>query len=276
MDRFEILNGMFDRNGVGLEIGPSYNPVVSKASGARVETLDHCDQKALLEKYKNSKVDVEKIERSLGETFNAETLKEERQALAVRIEHAKVRLSRLTDAFIDRHIDEATFYAKQEVTQLELQRLDEEQVAARDERGQLENTAKFFELVKSLAALYDSAELREKREIVSLASSNRWLDGKCIVLEPSDWLAPLKDAMTVAYGAPYRPTLRMSKQQVAPPSQTYELTAEQVQRIFAAAKSEPVRALREMFDKGQSASPNSGLTSLVRNASSDGSEGNKR
>ncbi|MEO6103791.1 MAG: hypothetical protein ABIP44_09170, partial [Pseudoxanthomonas sp.] len=96
---------------------------------------------------------------------------------------------------------------------------------------------------KSLATLYDSAEPREKREIVSLASSNRWLDGKCAVLEPSDWLAPLKGATTVAYGAPYRPTLRMPKQQALPPSQPPELAAEQVRKIFAIASSEPVGRL---------------------------------
>lgn len=169
------------------------------------------------------------------------------QALSVRIEQTKERLSRLTDAFIDRHIDEATFHAKQELTQLELRRLEEEQVAARDERAQFDNMTKFFELVKSLAALYDSAEPREKREIVLLASSNRWLDGKTIVLEPSDWLVPLKNAATVGSGAPYRPTLRMPKQQVVPTSPTVELTAEQVQQLFAVAGSEPVRALQNML-----------------------------
>ena len=39
----------------------------------------------------------------------------------------------------------------------------------------------------------------------------------------------------------------MSKQQVVPSSQTEELTAEQVERIFAAMKSEPVRALHELL-----------------------------
>jgi hypothetical protein len=37
--------------GVGLEIGPSYNPTLPKSAGFRVETLDHLDQAALLEQY---------------------------------------------------------------------------------------------------------------------------------------------------------------------------------------------------------------------------------
>ena len=213
----------------------------------REEVLDAAIRALLLD-FNFATADIAKMERSLGEVFNGEMLKEERQALAVRIEQARERLSRLTDAFIDQHIDEATFHAKQERAQLELRRLEEEQAAARDERAQLANTTKFFELVRSLAALYDSAEPREKREIVTLASSNRWLDGKDVVLEPSDWLAPLTHATTVGSGAPSRPTLRMSKQQVMPPSANAELTAEQVQRIFAVANSEPVARLLDLLE----------------------------
>ena len=38
--------------GLGLEIGPSYAPLVPKRDGHRVETLDHLDKAALVEKYK--------------------------------------------------------------------------------------------------------------------------------------------------------------------------------------------------------------------------------
>ena len=63
MDRTTILTSMFDRNGIGLEIGPSYNPLVPKASGARIETIDHTDQAGLVEKYRNHPaVDVSRIE----------------------------------------------------------------------------------------------------------------------------------------------------------------------------------------------------------------------
>ena len=40
MDRVQILTSMFDPSGFGLEIGPSYNPLVPKSSGARIETID--------------------------------------------------------------------------------------------------------------------------------------------------------------------------------------------------------------------------------------------
>ena len=53
MDRFTIMSAMFDRSGVGLEIGPSYNPFVPKSSGARIDTVDYTDQAGLIERYRN-------------------------------------------------------------------------------------------------------------------------------------------------------------------------------------------------------------------------------
>jgi hypothetical protein len=35
----------------GRELGPSYNSLVSKASGARIETVDHTDRDTLIAKY---------------------------------------------------------------------------------------------------------------------------------------------------------------------------------------------------------------------------------
>ena len=52
MERLDVIAGMFDRSGLGLEIGPSYNPIVPKASGANIETLDYADRATLVEKYR--------------------------------------------------------------------------------------------------------------------------------------------------------------------------------------------------------------------------------
>jgi hypothetical protein len=54
---------MFDVSGVGLEIGPSYNPVVPKSTGAKIETIDYTDQAGLIQKYKSEpSVDIRRIE----------------------------------------------------------------------------------------------------------------------------------------------------------------------------------------------------------------------
>ena len=54
---------MFDPNGYGLEIGPSYNPIVPKRLGFRVDVLDHATQDGLQKKYRNEPgIDVDNIE----------------------------------------------------------------------------------------------------------------------------------------------------------------------------------------------------------------------
>jgi SAM-dependent methyltransferase len=62
MDRKELLLSLFDAQGLGLEIGPGFNPLLPKREGYRVETLDHQSAEALRDKYKNAGVDLESIE----------------------------------------------------------------------------------------------------------------------------------------------------------------------------------------------------------------------
>jgi 2-polyprenyl-3-methyl-5-hydroxy-6-metoxy-1,4-benzoquinol methylase len=47
---------------IGLEIGAGCAPVAPKKQGFRVHVLDHCDKKALIEKYRRHEVNIENIE----------------------------------------------------------------------------------------------------------------------------------------------------------------------------------------------------------------------
>lgn len=62
MDRIPLLRSFFDENEIGLEIGAGFNPLVTKNSGARVETVDHATADELREKYRNAPVDISRIE----------------------------------------------------------------------------------------------------------------------------------------------------------------------------------------------------------------------
>ena len=63
MNRTEVLRRRIDKHTLGLEIGPSHNPVASKREGYRVKVLDHLDQRGLVEKYKDDPgVDTSRIE----------------------------------------------------------------------------------------------------------------------------------------------------------------------------------------------------------------------
>jgi SAM-dependent methyltransferase len=61
--RQKIFLSQVEITGLGLEIGPSYSPVVPKSSGLRIETADYLDQSQLREKYRTAPgVDVSRIE----------------------------------------------------------------------------------------------------------------------------------------------------------------------------------------------------------------------
>lgn len=51
-----------NKNGLGLEIGPSHNPIAPKRDGFNVRILDHADSSNLKKKYKGHEVNLENIE----------------------------------------------------------------------------------------------------------------------------------------------------------------------------------------------------------------------
>lgn len=62
MNRNDRIKSMFDTSGFGLEIGPSYNPLLPKAEGYNVETVDHASAEKLREKYRTLEGAAERIE----------------------------------------------------------------------------------------------------------------------------------------------------------------------------------------------------------------------
>lgn len=53
---------LVDRNGLGLEIGPSHNPIAPKSKGFNVHILDHADCNELKRKYAGHGVNLDNIE----------------------------------------------------------------------------------------------------------------------------------------------------------------------------------------------------------------------
>jgi predicted SAM-dependent methyltransferase len=50
------------KRGLGVEIGPSIDPIAPKSEGYRVHVIDHVDRQALLAKYANHPVELDRIE----------------------------------------------------------------------------------------------------------------------------------------------------------------------------------------------------------------------
>jgi len=62
MSRVDKAMYQLDKKGLGLEIGPSHNPVAPKKKGFNVHILDHLDTNALRNKYAMHGVKIENIE----------------------------------------------------------------------------------------------------------------------------------------------------------------------------------------------------------------------
>ncbi|RMF34008.1 MAG: recombinase family protein [Alphaproteobacteria bacterium] len=118
------------------------------------------------------------------------------------------KIDRLTDALIDRLIDRDTFARRKETLELELVRLREAKSEAERCTPKPGHVRRFLELVKNLAQTYISADRAEKREIVETTTSNRRVQGKSIIIEPSKWLAEAETAIAGLCGAPRRTTSR--------------------------------------------------------------------
>jgi predicted SAM-dependent methyltransferase len=75
MSRVAKAMSLLDKRGLGLEIGPSHNPVAPKNKGFNVHVLDHLDADALRIKYKDHGVKLENIE-DVDFVWNGEPLHE--------------------------------------------------------------------------------------------------------------------------------------------------------------------------------------------------------
>lgn len=119
----------------------------------------------------------------------------------------EARLDRLTDALIDRLIDEETFKERKERLLVERQTL-REKLTSGDAQPTADDIREFLERIKSLAATYEMALPRQKRQILEWATSNRLVSERNVLVEPSPWLRATQEALSVYSGDPCRDTSR--------------------------------------------------------------------
>jgi len=91
----------------------------------------------------------------------------------------------------------------------------------------------FFERAKSFAGLYGMANAPERRELVSLVSSNRWVDGKDVVLEPSKWLVPVQNRKPVPPCDSTRPQTRMPIEHIMSTFREHRYEVERFNELMA-------------------------------------------
>jgi len=91
---------------------------------------------------------------------------------------------------------------------IESRKIEEQLLKMSDLSGETDKLIKFLELVKNLAGLYQIANPSEKRLIVELTTSNRFVDRKTVELQASNWLSTVDNVTTVLCGGASRDTDR--------------------------------------------------------------------
>jgi DNA invertase Pin-like site-specific DNA recombinase len=119
-------------------------------------------------------------------------LEEETQSQNLRLAQVKDRLNRLTDAYLDQSLDKAMFEERKKSLLSEQKSVEECLMnLKRSSVRQLDRLEKFLELAGTAGLSYGVAFPEEKREMVKMATSNRLVSSKNVVLEPSLAFQPL-------------------------------------------------------------------------------------
>jgi site-specific DNA recombinase len=146
-----------------------------------------------LETARLSETDQQSARHQIERWAKGNTEEEVLQSLQLREANLKDRMDRLTDALIDRVIDQSAFLERRE-------RLAIEELQIADERRQLTEKSKsaanilsLLELTKDLKKGHELANAPQKRQWVEMTCSNRRISGKDVYLEPSNWLVSLRE-----------------------------------------------------------------------------------
>ena len=113
------------------------------------------------------------------------------------------RLARLTDAYIDRMIDKATFEERKKALIHERAAIQEKLDELSEKTDHVHSLVRnFLELIKALSDNTESTYPTEKRDALKKATSNWSYDGKNLVVDWLDEFQPMIMSPILDYGAP--------------------------------------------------------------------------
>ncbi|MBZ0148587.1 MAG: recombinase family protein [Pseudorhodoplanes sp.] len=137
----------------------------------------------------------------------AEDSQSMRQALTLQHAQLKSRTDRLLDAYMDRIVDRAMFEERRAALVMEMRSV-EDQLRALDQGEHVIRLKEIFELVKRLYSAYISTDHEEKRELIDIATSNRRVDRKNVVVELKSPFRELADRTRNTHCDPRRGDVR--------------------------------------------------------------------
>lgn len=129
---------------------------------------------------------------------------EEASGLKLRMANLKERQHRLTDALVDGLIDKATHNERKKALALEEETLQQEQAESADIAKKATQLGSIIELTKTLMRSHEMADRGQKRRIVESTTSNRYVIGKKVYLEPQIWLQEVEKLASTPAGDPSR------------------------------------------------------------------------
>ena len=176
----------------------------------REDAIDQQIQE-MLDKLSIPKEEIKILEHELEylQTERFQRRKELLRGAELNLSNIENKISRLTDAYIDRLIDKATFEERNQKLLQErivaIEALEEirSQITASDEK-----TRKFIELIKAISINRKKADEAENRDLLKTVTSNFLIDGKKLVFELKNPFHELAFNPDFSFGAPHRDTSR--------------------------------------------------------------------
>lgn len=126
----------------------------------------------------------------------------------LKLRQLKRKREALLDAYLDKVVDEDAYKERSSRITQDIRATENALEAAADARLDPRTVTDHFELFESLGLLYEKAGPRKRREIVETWTSNRWLVGDKLVLEPLPQLLALSRAPDCTKCGEYRYGLR--------------------------------------------------------------------
>ncbi|QJB69867.1 recombinase family protein [Parasphingorhabdus halotolerans] len=172
------------------------------------EDMIEAEVQSLLKRFVLSDRQVEIIYQKFVAWVEAGQVLDQAEKAPFEIIKLKERLSRLTDKYVDEMIDTEIYQAKKTEILLDTKKWEALAAQTTKKGERLAQIRKFLELVRSLYTQYVSALAEQKREIVKMATSNRLVDRKNIMIEPPEWLLMIESLLDPAYSEQCNTTSR--------------------------------------------------------------------
>jgi DNA invertase Pin-like site-specific DNA recombinase len=145
-------------------------------------------------------------EMSVGQTAESSRLNSaRRRSIALQLESANARLSRLTDGYLDQTIEPALFLEKKRELLLEHKKLEEQQANLDSSEASIAHfVSDYLEHVRSMSLSYEMANPSEKRQILRTITSNISASQKNVDVELHSPFREVIQDHGFRSGAPYR------------------------------------------------------------------------